>query len=292
MKTFVFPGQGAQAKGMGGELFDEFSDLTDQADKILGYSIKTLCLEDPDEVLGQTQFTQVALYVVSALSWFKAIKDGGEKPDFVAGHSLGEYNALLAAEVFDFETGLRLVQKRGELMSQATGGGMAAIINCSEESIMATLRDNDLNQIEIANYNTPVQIVVSGVKTEIDQAAPIFKAAKIRFMPLKTSGAFHSSLMQSASDDFAAFLTGFSFANPTIPVISNVTAKPYENGQIAAGLASQIISSVRWTDTMQLLLGKESAKGSAKDEMDIVEIGHGVVLTKLLKGIVKYNASM
>src|SRR5689334_5966402 len=129
MKAFVFPGQGSQAKGMGGTLFDEFQELTEKADRILGYSIKELCLEDPRKELNRTQFTQPALYVVNAFSYFAKIRETGQKPDYVAGHSLGEFNALLAAECFDFEAGLEIVKKRGELMSEATGGGMAAILN-------------------------------------------------------------------------------------------------------------------------------------------------------------------
>jgi malonyl CoA-acyl carrier protein transacylase len=279
MKTFVFPGQGSQSKGMGAALFDEFAELTAKADSILGYSIKTLCLEDPDEQLGQTLFTQPALYVVNALSYYKAIKDNAEKPDFVAGHSLGEYNALLAAEVFSFETGLRLVQKRGELMSQASGGGMAAVVNSTEEAILSMLKAHGLNSVEIANYNTPTQIVISGLKSEIDQAGPFLKVGKTRFLPLKTSGAFHSSLMQSAGDEFATFMNEFSFANPAIPVISNITAREYDASQVMAGLVRQITHSVRWAASVEYLL--------TKGEMDFVELGNGRVLTKLIKAIVK-----
>src|SRR4051812_36667715 len=128
-KAYVFPGQGSQRKGMGENLFDEFPELTKKADKILGYSIKELCLNDSDSKLNQTQYTQPALYVVNALSYQKKIKDEGKQPDYLAGHSLGEYNALQAAGIFSFEDGLKLVKKRGELMSQAKNGGMAAILN-------------------------------------------------------------------------------------------------------------------------------------------------------------------
>ena len=128
MLAYVFPGQGSQVVGMGKDLFDEFKEYVDAADEILGYSIKELCLEDPNGVLGLTQYTQPALYVVNALTYLKEVKTTGVKPDFVAGHSLGEYDALFAAGVFDFATGLKLVQKRGELMSQAKGGGMAAVL--------------------------------------------------------------------------------------------------------------------------------------------------------------------
>ena len=136
MTTYVFPGQGSQNKGMGGTLFDDFSELTVQADAILGYSIKRLCLEDPQIKLSLTQYTQPALYIVNAFSYLKRLREIGKKPNFVAGHSLGEYSALFAAEVFDFPTGLQLVKKRGELMSRASGGAMAAILGLDEEQII------------------------------------------------------------------------------------------------------------------------------------------------------------
>ena len=280
MKAYVFPGQGSQSKGMGAELFDEFKLLTDKADSILGYSIAELCLEDPKEELGQTQFTQPAIYVVNALSYYKAIAEG-EKPDFVAGHSLGEYNALMAAEVFSFETGLMLVKKRGELMSQASGGAMAVVINSTEAQIRSTLKDQGFNNIELANFNTPKQIVISGLKEEIDRAAEFFQDGWGMYIPLKTSGAFHSKFMQSASEEFSTFLDGFMFANPTIKVLSNVTGKPYENGQVSAGLPQQITHSVRWSDSMDYLLAHEG--------IEIVEIGNGNVLTKMVNDIVRAN---
>lgn len=277
MKAFVFPGQGSQVKGMGGTLFDEFQELTDKADKILGYSIKELCLEDPNKELGQTQFTQPALYVVNALSYYKKIKETGEKPDYVAGHSLGEYNALLAAEAVDFETGLRLVQKRGALMKEATGGGMAAVIGSSEEEIKRVLAENNLNNIDIANFNAPSQIVISGMKDEITKAQPFFKEAKITFIPLNTSGAFHSRYMQPSKEIFEGFLKDFTFSKLQIPVISNFTARPYKHSAILESLAEQITGSVKWTETIQYLMGK------GVDEFE--EIGHGNVLTKLVQKV-------
>jgi len=179
MKTYIFPGQGSQSKGMGGELFDEYSELIEKADKILGYSVKSLCLEDPDKVLGNTQFTQPALYVVNALSYYKKIEQEGAKPDYVAGHSLGEFNALLAAECFDFEAGLKLVKKRGELMSQAPEGAMAAILNTTEAEILRILEENNLTGIDLANYNTQSQIVISGSKEDIAKSQKHFQQGKV-----------------------------------------------------------------------------------------------------------------
>ena len=143
MKAVVFPGQGSQRKGMGEGLFDEFPALEKIADTVLGYSIRQLCLEDPRRELNQTQFTQPALFFVDALAYLKMIKDGHKKPDRLAGHSLGEFVALFAAGVFDFETGLKLVKKRGELMSQAKNGGMAAVMGCKSEDVVNLLKRNN-----------------------------------------------------------------------------------------------------------------------------------------------------
>ncbi|MBV1883326.1 MAG: ACP S-malonyltransferase [Pseudomonadales bacterium] len=279
MTTFIFPGQGSQSKGMGGALFDEFSEQTKQANDILGYSIKELCLKDSKRELNKTQFTQPALYVVNALSYFKKIADGGNKPNYVAGHSLGEFNALLAAECFDFETGLKLVKKRGDLMSQSMGGGMAAILNSSQEEIETLLDLNGLKNIDIANYNTPSQIVISGLREEIAQAQMLFEEGDALYYPLNTSGAFHSRYMLASREEFEAYLKKFTFSDSQIPVISNVSAKPYQAGEVMMGLTNQLISPVKWSESIQYLLGV--------GETVFEEIGHGEVLTKLVSKIKK-----
>jgi len=275
MKTYMFPGQGSQARGMGGELFDAFPELTAKADAVLGYSIKELCLEDPRRELGQTQFTQPALYVVNALSYYKRIQDTGETPDYLAGHSLGEFNALLAAECFDFETGLKLVKKRGELMSEAADGAMAAIVNATREQIEALLKEKGLGDVDIANYNTPLQIVISGPSADIAACQEIFQFDRVMYVPLKTSGAFHSRLMIPARKKFETFLKKRKFSKPKIPVIANLTAKPYPDAAVVEYLSKQISSSVLWSDTVHHLM-------SLSDAMEFVEIGHGDVLTKMI----------
>lgn len=283
MKAYVFPGQGAQAKGMGAALFDEFAELTNKADCILGYSIKELCVDDPLEQLGNTKYTQPALYVVNALSYYKQVQESGIKPDFVAGHSLGEYNALLAAEAFSFETGLMLVKKRGDLMSQAKNGAMAAVVNSSAEQIETVLRDNNLNNVQIANLNSPKQIVISGLKEEVEQVKPLIEQGRVMCIALKTSGAFHSRFMQEASDKFNTFLQGFIFANLNIPVIANIHATPYKNSDVVANLSQQITHSVNWTDSVHYLQDK------GVDEF--IELGNGTVLTKLIRDINKAKAA-
>ncbi|UXI70690.1 ACP S-malonyltransferase [Tahibacter amnicola] len=280
----MFPGQGSQARGMGGILFDAFPELTAKADAVLGYSIKELCLEDPRRELGKTQFTQPALYVVNALSYYKRIQDTGETPDYLAGHSLGEFNALLAAECFDFETGLKLVKKRGELMSQATDGAMAAIVNATREQIEALLKEKGLDNVDIANHNTPLQTVISGPVADIAACQEIFQFDRVMYVPLNTSGAFHSRLMIPARQKFEAYLKKRKFAKPKIPVIANLTAQAYPNDAIVEYLSRQIHSTVRWSDTIHHLM-------ALSDDMAFVEIGHGDVLTKMILKIKQIAAN-
>ena len=278
MKVYLFPGQGSQSRGMGGDLFDRFRELTAKADAILGYSIRELCLDDPRSELGSTQFTQPALFVVNALSYLRKIEDTGQTPDFLAGHSLGEFNALLAAGCFDFETGLKLVQRRGELMGQVSSGGMAAIMNSSRDEIEAKLKANGLDNVYLANYNTPSQIVISGAIDEIAAAEPILMQGKVRYYPLATSGAFHSAYMRDAMAKFREVIQGVRFEAPRIPVVANVTARPYRRETLAETLTCQIASTVRWCESMQFLLAIGAAR---REPVDFVELGNGDVLTKM-----------
>ncbi|MCY7864958.1 ACP S-malonyltransferase [Bacillus spizizenii] len=281
MITYVFPGQGSQKQGMGSDLFDEFKELTAQTDEILGYSIKRLCMENPYSNLNKTQFTQPALYVVNALSYLKKIREAEAKPDFVAGHSLGEYNALFAAGAFDFETGLKLVRKRGELMSMVSNGGMAAIMGLNEEQVAKALKEYHLHDVDIANVNAPYQIVISGKKDEIEKAASLFETMTevTMVLPLNVSGAFHSRYMNKAKEEFEQFLQTFHFSPLSIPVISNVYAKPYTYELMKQTLADQINHSVKWTESISYLM--------KKGQMEFEEIGPGNVLTGLIHRIKK-----
>ncbi|WP_139488205.1 ACP S-malonyltransferase [Brevibacillus dissolubilis] len=280
MLAYLFPGQGSQAKGMGAGLFEAYQSYTDKASEILGYSIRELCEEDPQEQLGLTQFTQPALYVVNALHYLKKLEEtDGLRPDYVAGHSLGEYNALLAAEVFDFETGLRLVKKRSELMAEANGGGMAAVVGLKEEQVLEVLQKHHLDKLDVANFNSVTQIVISGTKEAVEEAQPFFEAAGVRaYVILKVSGAFHSRYMTPSAEEFAKFLDGFAFSEPNIPIISNLTARPYLTRDIKTNLAQQINHSVKWTETIRYLMGKA-------EEGELIQVGPGNVLTGLVRQI-------
>lgn len=252
----MFPGQGAQRIGMGEGLFAAQEELTARADAILGYSVAGLCLDGPMERLTRTDFTQPALFVVGALAYLER-RAAGLRPDWLLGHSVAEYVALFAAEVLDFESGLRLVQKRGELMARAEGGGMAAVLGLDANQVETVLREQGLSEVFAANFNTPRQIVVSGRKEAVVAAEPHFLAAGAsHYRVLQVGGAFHTPFMEPARREFAAFLDGFEFRPPTIPVISNVTARPHVAAAIRARMAEQITAPVRWSDSLRYLLAK------------------------------------
>jgi malonyl CoA-acyl carrier protein transacylase len=269
---------------MGQGLFDEVPEYVSaekDVDALLGYSMRKLCLEDTDNRLKQTRYTQPSLYVVNALHYYKAVRQG-LRPAYLAGHSLGEYNALLAAGTFDFLTGLELAKKRGELMSRARDGGMAAIIGLGTTTIGKVLQDNGLTGIDVANFNSPSQTVVSGSVQDIQRAGPLFEKAGARmYIPLQVSAAFHSRYVADAAKEFAGVLAPLSFAAPAIPVIANVTGRPYptENasGSVKSMLLDQITHSVQWTQSIRYLTGQGVT--------EFKEMGPGNVLTRLVQQI-------
>jgi trans-AT polyketide synthase/acyltransferase/oxidoreductase domain-containing protein len=274
----LFPGQGSQFRGMGRELFPRYPHLLQQSDEILGFSVEELCLDDRGDDLIKTQFTQVALFVVNALFWQAKFGDSGRLPDAACGHSLGEYNALFAAGVFDFATGLKLVKKRGELMARQSGGGMAAVIGCDAESLRKILDDFAFDTLDIANYNSPNQVVISGPRRDIEDFAAVFaEVPGSRYVVLGVGGAFHSRYMREAGDEFGAFIQTMCFNPPRFPVISNFLARPYTSTNLITTLTSQISSPVRWMDSISYLLGQGAC--------DFYELGPGTTLTRLLNQI-------
>ncbi|MDC0707421.1 ACP S-malonyltransferase [Stigmatella sp. ncwal1] len=279
-KIFVFPGQGSQKVGMGAELFREFPQEVAFADAILGYSIEELCLKDSEKRLHRTEFTQPALFVVNALAYLHAVERNGTRPDFAAGHSLGEYNALFAAGAFDFITGLRLVQRRGQLMGRADGGTMAAVVGLSPEQVEQCLRVGGNDEVDIASLNAPEQTVISGAASAFERVEAALTAAGAReVVRLRVSAAFHSRYMKKAEAEFASFLSQFEFSSLDFPVVSNLHAALYAPDQIHACLAGQISKPVRWTETIQLL--------ARQPEPVFEELGPSKLLTPLIKSTVK-----
>jgi malonyl CoA-acyl carrier protein transacylase len=266
---------------MGQDLFDqipEFTSIEQEIDELLGYSVRKLCLEDANKQLTQTQYTQPCLFIVNALHYYKERAERGQ-PDYFAGHSLGEYNALMAAGAFDFMTGLRLVQKRGELMAMAKNGAMAAVIGLSSETLTRLLEQHQLTALNVANYNSPTQTVISGLSADIQRAGPIFQNAGAKMvMPLPVSAAFHSRHMAGAAKAFETFLGEFHFSNWTVPVIANITGQPYPSDDadraVRLFLVKQIVRPVLWTQSIRFLLSKGASA--------FTETGPGDVLTRLI----------
>ncbi|HEY6794250.1 MAG TPA: ACP S-malonyltransferase [Kineosporiaceae bacterium] len=274
MTAWVFPGQGAQRRGMGAGLFERFAHLVAQADEQLGYSVAELCLQNPQDRLSSTRYAQPALFVTSALAGLARSQDDPEVPTHLAGHSLGEYAALFVAGSFDFVTGVRIVQWRAELMARATGGGMLAVVRAPVEDVLRALAEGGHAELDVANHNAPDQVVLSGPTDALAAAARDLRERGVgRSVPLAVSAAFHSRSMAAAARDFADHLAGVTLAPPHRTVLSNVTAGPYGDADVAALLAEQIERPVRWSDIVRRML--------ADGVTEVVELGPGTVLTDL-----------
>jgi trans-AT polyketide synthase, acyltransferase and oxidoreductase domains len=276
---YLFPGQGSQYVGMGKNVFEQFPRELRMANDVLGYDIKRLCLEDHNNNLKNTKYSQPAIYLVSCLEYLEKLKQVA-KPDYVLGHSLGEYGALFAAEVFDLTTGLRLIKARAQIMSEQVGGAMLAVLGVEYRQIQELLVQNQLTTVNIANYNTPSQHVLSGLNDDIDTLCSKLEEEKIRHVKLKVSGAFHSHHMEKARIKFAAKLLNKSWSNPTIKIISSSTCDELQNDYILEELQFQLVRPVYWYDSILSLSNKF---------VRFEEVGPGQVLTRMNQEILKYK---
>lgn len=285
--AFVFPGQGAQYVGMGAEYAEQFpivKDVFAQADEALGTSLSTLCFDGPESELQKTENTQPAILTVSYALYTLLRSELNLQPQFMAGHSLGEYSALAAAGALPFDQAIRIVRTRGRLMEQAVpagAGGMAAIIGLDHDAVQALCADvpEELGVAEPATLNAPGQTVVAGTQQALEDVIERAKQAGARrAVPLKVSGPFHSSLLKRAGDQLLPVLKEANWQAPNVPIVANVTARPVQQiDYIQQHLVNQVQMAVRWEESVRYMIDQ--------GVHTFLEIGPGKVLAGLIRRI-------
>jgi [acyl-carrier-protein] S-malonyltransferase len=283
--ALLFPGQGSQAVGMGKDLAEKYPlarQTFEEADEAVGMKISQLCFEGPEDQLRLTEITQPAILTVSVAAW-RVLNEKGVKPDFVAGHSLGEYSAHVCAGTISFADAVRTVRNRGKYMQEAVPvgtGSMAAILGMNMDAVAGVCGDAAQGEVcELANINSPEQIVISGHTAAVERGAKLAdeRGAK-RAKVLSVSAPFHCSLMQPAQDRLAVDLQALKFSQANVPVISNVYARPVEDAESGReALVRQVTGSVKWSESMQWFV--------AKDVSTFIEVGPGKVLCGLMRQI-------
>jgi [acyl-carrier-protein] S-malonyltransferase len=281
--AMLFPGQGSQAPGMGKELAEKFPvarQVFEEADDALGFAISRLCFEGPAEELQLTENTQPAILTTSVAAFRAARESGLPEPSFVAGHSLGEYSALVAASVIDLADAVRTVRARGQYMQQAVPvgtGAMAAVLGGELSAIEDACRNAAGDQVcSVANSNSPSQVVIAGNTEAVDRAIELLKGVAKRVIKLNVSAPFHCALMRPAQEKLADHLERLTFNMPAVPVVTNVDARvTTAPDELRDALLRQVSAPVRWLESMQLLVGEKV--------QTVIEIGPGKVLSGLMR---------
>jgi len=284
--AFVFPGQGAQVVGMGKEMaeaYPEAAAVFKAADEALGFSLSEIIWNGPEDTLRLTYYTQPAILTTS-IAMYEVFKSQGVTPVCTAGHSLGEYSALVAAGAISFEDAVRVVHARGKFMDEAVPAGlgaMSAVMGMDRHELTDICAEvtAEHGPVELANINCPGQIVISGKAEAVAKAGEVIKDKGAKVTPLVVSGPFHSSLMSPAADKLAEVLAGVEIRDAQVPVIANVTGKPVQSAaDIREALVKQVASSVLWEDSVRTMIGELGVES-------IIEIGPGKVLRGLIKKV-------
>ncbi len=282
----IFPGQGSQAVGMGKDLAEKFPDakkLFAEIDEIAGRPLSQLCFDGPDSELKRTINTQPTILSVSMVAWRCYELEGGPKPAYVAGHSLGEFSALYAANALDLKAAVKLVDKRSQLMEACPKGAMSAVIGMAAESLEQITKEvsqtlGEPKVVIVANFNTKEQLVISGHPDAVAEAGAKAKAHGAKVIPLPVGGAFHSPLMKVAAEEFSNLVKTIDIHDTAIPVVQNVDARPETKGDLLKEkLSRQMPSSVRWCETIEFMLSQGVDR--------FVEIGPGKALSGMVKKI-------